>query len=48
MIGEQLFCYRMFEVHAGWYKASEYAEFIAFLRKIAKSDQTKIVLTQKN
>ena len=48
MKGEQLFCYRMFEVHAGWYKASEYAEFIAFLRKIAKSDQTKIVLTQKN
>ncbi len=47
MKGEQLFCYRMFEVHAGWYKASEYAEFIAFLRKIAKSDQTKIVLTRK-
>ena len=48
MKGEQLYCYRMFEVHADRYKASEYGDFIAFLRKIAKSDQTKIVLTQKN
>jgi len=32
---------------AGRYKAAEYPDFVAFLKKAAKYDQAKVVLAQK-
>ncbi len=48
LIGNQLHCYRSLVVFADRYKAAEYTDFVAFLKKTAKYDQTKVVLTQKN
>ena len=47
-LDKKLYCYRSFILFSGRYEASEYPDFVAFLKKIAKSDQTKVVLTQKN
>jgi len=47
MIGKQMHCYRSFVLFADSYKPTEYPDFIAFLKKIAKADLTKVVLTQK-
>jgi len=48
MIGNQLHCFRSLVVSADRYKATEYTDFVAFLKKVAKFDQTKVVLTKKN
>lgn len=48
MIDKKLYCFRSFIRYAGRYEANEYADFVAFLKKTAKADQTKVVLTQKN
>jgi hypothetical protein len=47
MIDKQLVCYRSFVLFADRYKATEYPDFIVFLKKIVKADQTKAVLAQK-
>jgi len=44
----QIHCYRSFILFAERYKATEYTDFVAFLKKVAKYDQTKVVLTRKN
>lgn len=48
MIDKKLHCSRSFILFSGRYEAAEYPDFVAFLKKVAKSDQTKVVLTQKN
>lgn len=48
MIDKKLYCSRSFILFSGRYEATEYPDFVAFLKKIAKSDQIKVVLTQKN
>ena len=48
MIDNQLYCYRSFVLFADRYKAMDYPDFVAFLKKAAKYDQTKVVLTKKN
>lgn len=47
LIDNQLHCYRSVVMFANRYNATEYPEFITFLKKIAKADLTKVVLTQK-
>jgi len=47
IIDNQLHCYRSFVLYADRYKATEYPDFVAFLKKVAKFDQTKVVLTRK-
>jgi hypothetical protein len=47
MVDKQLVCHRTFVLFADRYKATEYPDFIAFLKKIVKADQTKVVLAQK-
>lgn len=47
LIDNQLYCNRSFVLFAGRYNATEYPEFITYLKKIAKADQTKVVVTQK-
>ena len=48
MIDKKLYCFRSFIRYSGRYEATEYADFVAFLKKTAKADQTKVVLSQKN
>jgi len=47
LIDNQLHCYRSFVLYAGRYEAADYADFVAFLKKTAKFDQTKVVLARK-
>ncbi len=46
-IGDKLVCIRSFSIYANRFPAAEYADFIVFMKKITKADQTKIVLFQK-
>jgi hypothetical protein len=48
IIDNQIHCYRSFILYADRYKAKDYPDFVAFLKKAAKFDQTKVVLTKKN
>jgi hypothetical protein len=48
IIDNQIHCYRSFVLFAERYKATDYPDFVAFLKKVAKYDQTKVVLTKKN
>lgn len=48
MIDKKLYCSRSFILFSGRYEPTEYPDFVAFLKKVAKWDQTKVVLTQKN
>jgi len=48
MTDNHLNCYRSFVVFADRYAATDYPGFVAFLKKVSKFDQTKVVLTQKN
>jgi len=45
--GDQIICTRSFSIHKNKYTAAEYTKFIAFLKKVSKADQTKLVLVQK-
>jgi hypothetical protein len=48
MIDNQLHCYRSFVLYADRFETTDYPGFIAFLKKAAKYDQTKVVLSLKN
>jgi hypothetical protein len=45
--GRQLLSIRSFSFYENRYEASEYTDFISFLKKIAKADLSKLVLKQK-
>ena len=47
LIDNQLHCTRSLVMFANRYKATDYPDFVAFLKKVSKFDQTKVVLTQK-
>lgn len=41
---DRLVCIRSFSIYENRYTAAEYADFIAFLKKVSKADRTKAVL----
>ena len=45
--GDHIICTRSFSIRKNRYSADEYTDFIAFLKKVSKADQTKVVLVQK-
>ncbi len=47
LIGGQLYSYRSMVLYADRYKAKDYSDFIAFLKKISKADQSKVVLAEQ-
>ena len=45
--GDHIICTRSFSIRKNRYSADEYTDFIAFLKKVSKADQTKLVLVKK-
>ena len=45
--GDHIICTRSFSIRKNRYSAEEYTNFISFLKKVSKADQTKVVLVQK-
>ncbi len=45
--GDKLICIRSFSIRENRFPADEYMDFIAYLKKVSKSDQTKVVMVKR-